>query len=282
MERTHLSLEGNIGRFPGAAAALDGVSEQDWIPFLSACFDVAYEATQLPHFSSVIQSERLTAEPDYLEWFLYDFIGVTASQDYLDEVYSRGRLNTLAGLRSTAFSTFVNWTDWQKETFRIFCQSYKISNFSTLGYDVEGIIKAARDEAGWSDPDRVAKAALDNAPYVIRNLGQINPKYVRAGTLIDVFVNCNETDLFLRFGEMNNSTELLHRSLPPGLKTVKLSFEAPRKPGIYPFSIEAADGSGCLKQGLCREIAGDLSLEVREAEINLKDHGLLRFSVRTI
>jgi hypothetical protein len=275
LERTRDSVLGNLERFPRGKEPLRGIDESDWIPFVAACFDVANEAVSIDQFPHVLQSERVTSDPDCLARFLYEFLGLTVSPEYLDEVYSRGSLNTLSGLRRSASSIFFHWPDWKKETFRIFAESYGFSRFSEHGYNVDGIIAANRVNDAWIDGDGEAVAALGNAPYVIRNLGRLNPPYLRAGTVVDIFVRVSRCHLAIDLGGRTNSTQMLHHRLPEGTRIARISFETPKEPGMYPLlvaDVEARDGQS---PGPAQTLV-DVAVEVRSASMNLPDQGLLR------
>lgn len=277
-DRVRAGVCANLDRFPAGRNALNDANAVDWVPFVSACFDVAYEVLQLGKYPYVLQSERITTDPDYLSWFLYSFLNLTTTTGYLDDVFSFGKLNTLSKRRTTAQSIFSGWPDWKRETFEIFNQSYQISRFSDYGYNVDGVIKASRNANGTGLRTNSASFPdLGENGYVVCNLDTTNPPSWRSGTEVRIFVAlCSETKISVSVGDRLNNTDMLHRHMPVGTRVAMIAFNAPEEPGTYPLKVTAIAQDGAPRNVI------DTFVEVRNADVALADDGLLRMTIEPV
>jgi len=241
-ERIYSSVTSNLTKFKELNALCDQAPWAEWAPFVAACFDVAYEALQIEKFDLVLQSERLTSDPDYFAWAVRKLAEVRVTQDYLETVFSMGQLNSSMDFRGSALDTFTRWPNWKKEVFKCFFIHYSLSNFEAFQYDIRGTLDVNSVDGEWSDRDSEAKRAVGDVGNLIRNCGVLSPPFVRSGSVVDAFVVVEDRDaenfaVELKLGTflLKNNVKFLNKPIPSGTKLVKITFQAPVKPGTYAF-----------------------------------------------
>jgi len=251
------------------------VSAENWLPFVSGCFDLAHEAQHIGGFDVVAPFERLTSDPNYFSWFFKKITGINPGFDYVDAVFSAGKLNALTGLRDNALFVFENWPTWKKDLFLAFDDLYHFhESFSAFGYDIHGAIGSARSESQWVNRTREIALQMNDQDVLLENLGKFRPAKIVAGTIVNLFVRTKTAHLQVTFGDQINNTGLLHSPLPYNVECARVSFRAPASIGHAKLKIESYNHEADNPKTLFEN-----SLEIVGPGMRLAETGFLRMEI---
>jgi hypothetical protein len=114
------------------------MTEQEKISYITCIADVLYERYQLAGAGLVVQSERLTTDPDYYAFVFFWLTGLKPDSNYISEVFKGNKLNNLPIYHSrNAANTLENMPFWMWEITKTLFEEAEIqSYFEPYGYDV--------------------------------------------------------------------------------------------------------------------------------------------------
>jgi len=114
------------------------------IAFICAVIDVAAETSGIGGEYLAVPMERLVSDPQFFIWVLKKITSpdISLNKDYIEKVYSKGKLNPSKHLSTLPFIEFESWQPWERAVFRKACTMWPIpQSFAPLGYDFSFLIE---------------------------------------------------------------------------------------------------------------------------------------------